>query len=152
METKGDFASLLDDLFQAADVSEGPPAVPAVDYLAVVEELHSGRIRVSPEAALAGYRETEDDELQAELAELIAERECADVLEALPPVSEDAVARELELGGRDRAGLAQARRLFALRNHPDRVALHLREHALRRMQIANMLIDAAEREMDKARH
>jgi len=39
------------------------------------------------------------------------------------------------------------RRRFALANHPDRVALHLREQATRRMTIANSLIDQALREM-----
>ena len=150
METRRDFASLLDDLFQAADAPDGAAIVPAVDYLTVVEELHSGRIRVSQEAALADYRAAAGDTLQDELEQLIAER--AGVVEPLPPVSEATVAGELGLDGRDRAGLARARRLFALRNHPDRVAPQLRDHALRRMQIANMLIDAAEREIEKSPH
>jgi hypothetical protein len=37
------------------------------------------------------------------------------------------------------------RRDFAFHNHPDRVAPHLRNHAIRRMQVANMLIDEARR-------
>lgn len=37
------------------------------------------------------------------------------------------------------------RRDFAFRNHPDRVAEHLRAYAIVRMQIANTLIDEAKR-------
>ena len=37
------------------------------------------------------------------------------------------------------------RRSFAFANHPDRVAPHLRQRAMIRMQVANMLIDEAKR-------
>ena len=40
--------------------------------------------------------------------------------------------------------------VFALHNHPDRVAPHLRQHALARMQIANRLIDEARRDAMEA--
>lgn len=54
---------MLDDLFQAASIPEendvetsGPaPSIP-FDYLSVVNELHSGRIKVSDSAASAEYR------------------------------------------------------------------------------------------------
>ena len=39
---------------------------------------------------------------------------------------------------------APERRAFAFKNHPDRVAPHLRQRAMVRMQVANMLIDEAE--------
>ena len=44
-----------------------------------------------------------------------------------------------------RALMARIRRDFAFKNHPDRVAPHLRQHAMVRMQVANMLIDDARR-------
>lgn len=56
------------------------------------------------------------------------------------------IARELGIGDhRSSAELDQARRNFALRYHPDRVAEEQRERAKLRMQIANMLIDEAKR-------
>ena len=41
------------------------------------------------------------------------------------------------------------RRSFALANHPDRVAPHLRQRAMVRMQLANMMIDDAKRRAAK---
>ena len=45
----------------------------------------------------------------------------------------------------DAADLGRMRRSFAFANHPDRVAPHLRQRAMIRMQVANMLIDEAKR-------
>ena len=65
---------------------------------------------------------------------------------ALPPIEPEAIARELGLeklqAVRD---FSRVRRDFAFRNHPDRVAPHLRERAIQRMQVANVLIDEAKR-------
>lgn len=43
------------------------------------------------------------------------------------------------------ADFGRMRRSFAFSNHPDRVAPHLRQRAMIRMQVANMLIDEAKR-------
>lgn len=60
------------------------------------------------------------------------------------PVEPDAILKELRL---DRAKgvdeFARIRRTFAFANHPDRVPAHMRDRAITRMQIANMLIDEA---------
>ena len=140
VDAKRDFASLLDDLFAAADEQATPP-ITGVDYLSVVDELHSGRIQVSPEPALASYRAAAAD-LVEELALLFAATD--DPQQPLRPTDRESIAAELKLDGCGRAELAQARRQFAFANHPDRVPPHLRTNALQRMQVANMLIDEAE--------
>lgn len=149
----GEFARLLDDLFQAAAVADpeeaeasAAPTI-AVDYLAVVDELHSGRIRVSGDEASAEYRAA-----SATIEEALREIEMrrAEIVppplaeEELPSILPEDVARELALETLKKADdLARARRAFAFDNHPDRVPAHLRERAMTRMQIANTLIDQA---------
>lgn len=150
---KRDFASLLDDLFVAsgeADEAGAKPTIP-FDYLSVVDELHSGRIKVSGEAAAAEYRESGAD-LAAEFSALLDQArvvladEHPKPEEALPPIDPDAIASELGLGHIAKAAdLARLRRDFAFANHPDRVAPHLRQRAMIRMQVANMLIDEAKK-------
>ncbi|MFU0503593.1 hypothetical protein [Pseudaminobacter sp. NGMCC 1.201702] len=149
--TDRDFASLLDDLFVAparADEPLPPPSI-RVDYLSVADELHSGRIRVAADHATAEYREAADGYeggLAAFLSNLerLAESGAAD--EELPPVDPEAIAAELGLGiAKANADFGRLRRSFAFNNHPDRVAPHLRQRAMVRMQVANMLIDDARR-------
>jgi hypothetical protein len=145
------FAALLDDLFaappRAAEVS-APPSM-RMDYLSVAEELHSGRIKVSPDYAAAEYQEMQaghEGSFAAVLANLerLAERIVPD--EKLPPIDPDSIAAELGLGAdKPRVDFGRLRRSFAFANHPDRVAPHLRQRAMVRMQIANMLIDDAKR-------
>lgn len=140
MSTRGrDFAAMLDELLaeHAAEPERTPPS--SLDYLAVVEELHSGRIKVAGKAAEADYREACQGEARKDTT-------AARRAEPLPSIEPDAIARELGLKGL-RARLPKnydrLRREFARRNHPDRVAEHLKAHALIRMQIANSLIDEA---------
>jgi hypothetical protein len=157
----GDFARLLDDLFQATPIPEGEaeggsaasgPTIP-FDYLSVADELHSGRIRVSGEEASAEYRS-----IGATIEEALREIELrrAEIVppplqpEPWPSIEPKDIARELKLETLMRPGdLAQARRAFAFDNHPDRVAPHLRDHAIIRMQVANMLIDEALRRLKR---
>ena len=143
---------MLDDLFVAnAPADEGlkRPSIP-FDYLSVADELHSGWIKVSSEAATAEYRKTNED-FQSELAALLAQAEplLADEAvapETLPSIEPAAIAVELGLdAGRAAADFGRMRRSFAFKNHPDRVAPHLRQRAMVRMQVANMLIDDAKR-------
>lgn len=146
---KMDFASFLDDLFAAPGEAEPPATPPTIpfDYLTVVEELHSGRIRVSDEVLAARYLESEAD-TGSEFAVLLDQARAAlageteNRSEDLPSVDPDCIAAELGLGepGLD---LRELRRRFALSNHPDRMPPHLRHRAMIRMQIANMLIDEA---------
>ena len=94
-----DFASLLDELIAAtpADEAEAAPPHASVDYLSVAEELHSGRIKVSPDMVAAEYR------LADAAAEAASEALFAAVTEPLvdelPSIEPDAISRELGLGG-----------------------------------------------------
>lgn len=150
MNTNRDFATLLKDLLAESENGGGGahgPSTVSVDYLAVAEELLSGRISVADETVAAVYREAAGDvdetvEALFEAATIAEEPEPA----GLPPVEPEAISRELGLVGNMPASrLASIRRAFAFRNHPDRVAPHLRQRALQRMQVANMLIDDARR-------
>ena len=148
--TNRDFASLLDDLFVATDVPEEAAPRPTIpfDYLAVADELHSGRIKVSSDSATAEYRATGasfEDELAAFLTVTEAEAAPEAEPEAPMPLEPEAIAKELGIHSADAAELGKMRRNFALKNHPDRVAPHLRQRALARMQVANGLIDEAKR-------
>ncbi|HZT48842.1 MAG TPA: hypothetical protein VFA64_12765 [Hyphomicrobiaceae bacterium] len=61
-----------------------------------------------------------------------------------PRSLEEAVAMELQLEDiREPADLERARRRFAFRNHPDRAGPLYRDEALRRMAVANALVDEA---------
>jgi hypothetical protein len=144
---------LLDDLFVAADepVEPAPRATISFDYLAVAEELHSGRITVSGGEAAAEYREAGEGieaELEALLGEVGVEQDIteppAEIVIELP-VEPEIIAVELGLNEAKPADLGRLRRVFALKNHPDRVPAHLRQNALKRMQVANGLIDEAKR-------
>ncbi|MEW6630846.1 MAG: hypothetical protein AB1440_08275 [Pseudomonadota bacterium] len=151
--TKLDFASLLDDLIVASEKGEEEGARPSIpfDYLSVADELHSGRIKVAGESVAAEYREAGAD-LAAEFVALLDQAKLALATErhkpeeALPPIDPDSIAGELglESSGKN-ADFGRIRRNFAFANHPDRVAPHLRQRAMIRMQVANMLIDEAKR-------
>lgn len=147
-----DFATLLKELL-AESGNDGPgPAGPAsvsVDYLAVADELLSGRITVADETVAAVYREASDDVDESVEALFAAAGNAVEpdpTPAELPSVEPEAISRELGISGNmPVADLAHIRRAFAFRNHPDRVAPHLRQRALQRMQVANMLIDDARR-------
>ena len=142
-----DFASLLDELIASAapDPEQPPRTTIPFDYLAVAEELHSGRIKVSPDEVAAEYRQVE-----ATAEALFAAAELAKAEEALPPIEPEAISKELGLGGAVAPEeLGRKRRVFAFKNHPDRVAPHLRQRAMVRMQVANMLIDEAARKTQR---
>lgn len=153
-ETNRDFASLLDDLFVASELGDIAPA-PTIpfDYLAVADELHSGRIRVAGETVAAEYREAGaalEDEFVSLLDHVKSEARVAEEPEP-PSVDPEAIAAELGLSEAKPSDLAKMRRIFALANHPDRVAPHLRQRAMVRMQLANMMIDDAKRRAAKSK-
>lgn len=133
-----DFASLLDELIATRDQTATTTVAPSIpfDYLAVAEELHSGRIRVSDDAVAAEYRDA---------AEPQAAPPPLQMPEPVLAIEPEAIAAELGLERAASADLARIRRRFAFANHPDRVAPHLRERAKIRMQVANRLIDEAAR-------
>ena len=78
-------------------------------------------------------------------AEMYVDADLPEVLPQTPPRSvEDAVALELQLSDDlQPAELERKRRTFAYRNHPDRVGRAHQAWALRRMAVANALIDRA---------
>lgn len=139
-----DFTALLDELLatDAARESVAAPSV-AVDILSVVEEL--GHISVTGKAVEDEYREMSSPDLSDKLDSLFeAVLEKQPAPEPEPSTDPDDISRELGLGSGKRAEeLARLRRSFAFRNHPDRVAPHMRERAMTRMKVANMLIDEA---------
>ncbi len=143
-----DFALLLNDLLserQEEDEHRPPRVGIPFDYLSVADELHSGRIKVSDSVAGAEYRESAES-FEPGLDAVPGEADIAALAtEDLAPVEPEALARELGLGTATSADLGKLRRNFALKNHPDRVAPHLRQRALARMQMANRLIDEAKR-------
>jgi hypothetical protein len=128
------FRTLLDEMApERSSPPAGVPPMPSVDYLQALDALHSGRISVTPEAAVAEY-------LLSLLDEAVIVPAAAPALSVEPAE----IARELRLTGLEKpAELDRIRRAFAFRNHPDRVPPELRENAMARMQIANQLIDSA---------
>ncbi|MBX3580878.1 MAG: hypothetical protein KF810_03145 [Rhizobiaceae bacterium] len=157
---------MLDDLFSTVEKTPEPASRRTIpfDYIAVAEELHSGRIKVSADAVAAEYRLASEDiesELKTLLSDFVADHAInqggagaasAEISIDMLSLEPEAIATELGLDRTVPADLGRLRRLFALKNHPDRVPLHLRERALQRMQIANGLIDAAkQRALAKAR-
>src|SRR3954466_13928810 len=111
-----DFAALLDELIAASRTESAAPAQPAIpfDYLTVAEELHSGRIRVSPDAVAAEYREA-DAMADALFAAARVEEHNQ---EMLPSIEPEAIWKELGLASVTEADeLGKRRRVFAFRNH-----------------------------------
>ncbi|WP_457153502.1 hypothetical protein, partial [Mesorhizobium sp. P5_C1] len=113
--------------------------------------LHSGRIKVSGSSFSTEYREAGAD-LATEFAALLEHARLAlageelKPEESLPPIDPESIAVELGLNQpKQVADFGRMRRSFAFANHPDRVAPHLRQRAMIRMQVANMLIDEAKR-------
>ncbi|RWD71886.1 hypothetical protein [Mesorhizobium sp.] len=144
---------MLDDLIVASEKGEEEGARPSIpfDYLSVADELHSGRIKVASESVAAEYRESAAD-LAAEFAALLDQAKLSLAGEEhwpgeqLPSIDPEAIAGELGLDHPAKnADFGRIRRNFAFANHPDRVAPHLRQRAMIRMQVANMLIDEAKR-------
>lgn len=157
-QTKDDFASLLDDLEAAAREKTPPESASAPslrhDLLAHIERLRSDNEAVLGRNVFEEYMNHAGEETleQAAAPEAVSSGEAEASLE---PALEDlffldpgTIARELNLRKlRSAPELDKARRSFAMRYHPDRMPENLRERAKLRMQIANMLIDEAKRNM-----
>ncbi|MBO6719569.1 MAG: hypothetical protein JJ913_16560 [Rhizobiaceae bacterium] len=141
---------MLDELLAEAGAEERDEARPEVrlDYLSVADELHSGRIVISRDEAAAEYLDGAGEPGKPVVDAPPLAPEHPDTL----PTDPQSIASELGLDkGRPPADLNMLRRRFAVANHPDRVAQHLRDDAMRRMQIANMLIDEAKKKQAAAR-
>lgn len=132
------FGDLLDDLIsseEAERIDVGPAPSLQGDLLDQIERIQASNAPLFEPAARQAYHEPT---LAPEVLEAL------DTL--MPELSIDPqdIALELGIGGlRTIADLDRARRRFALENHPDRLAPHLRERAAERMGIANGLIDTA---------
>lgn len=143
-QEQSDFATLLDDLMAAAREREleEPVTEPAlrVDLLAQIDRLHAASTATRAQATQA-YRDQTGYDLPPRGGVSLEP-----ALEDLFYLDPGSIARELGIEKRRTAAeLDQARRLFAMRYHPDRVPEEMRERAKMRMQIANMLIDDAKR-------
>jgi hypothetical protein len=135
-----DFASLLDDLIEKrGEAGDMPGAAPSLrfDMLEQIERLRAE----NPDLAVVDSRQDYLDMMAHRAAPAPHRVERA---APLAPVDREAVASELGISQRmSRVELDRIRRDFARSNHPDRVAIPLRQRAMIRMQLANMLIDEA---------
>lgn len=139
LNRRSDFTRLLDDL-DGEGGAESIPQAPHIPFSLPGEAAadSSAALRSSLGFAAAEYQQHGE----AAAGESAAEQPSPSP-QRLPSLEPADIAAELTLSGSDPAALVQARRDFAFRNHPDRVAPPLRERAARRMQIANALIDEA---------
>lgn len=127
------FEALIEDLFAKTDPQDEAPKVPhqfSIDSLEAAWELASNAraMPVSPEESNKSFSPGYG----------------YDGAEAVPDVSLDPGKIVGELGLHPEAleaDIIALRREFALRNHPDRVPVELRDMATQRMMIANDLID-----------
>ena len=141
-----DFASLLDELIAAS------PADEAAGSRACISRSTISRLPMSCIPAASRSRPTRSPPSTGwpmlplkRLPKPCSRRSPKPLVEELPSIEPEAISRELGLGRRRASptNSARKRRAFAFNNHPDRVAPHLRQRAMVRMQVANMLIDEA---------
>ena len=147
-----DFTELLDDLLAAsaeAGEDDGDHVAPAlrVDLLAQIERLQAHGKPLFADRVVKEYGDVAEGEpVKAQAAKAPPAPELQPALDDLFFLDPQSISRELGLEGLSKAEeLDRARRSFALRYHPDRVPETMRERAVLRMQIANMLIDEAKR-------
>lgn len=148
-----DFGALLDQLLAATadaefDEPEGGVAPSLrVDMLAQIERLQAENIALFPDRAMREYGDNaEQFQAKKEKQPPESPANLQPALEDLFFLDPDSISRELGIGPKSKPDeLDRARRIFALRYHPDRMPEELRERAALRMQIANMLIDEAKR-------
>ncbi len=151
------FAEVLDDVALGTETRSSSlrfANASGQDWLSLLLKTHSNvneppRANVeaaffADEDALAPFDRFEADEASAEMPKI-------DV-ETVFDMDEGKIAAELGLkAARSVAALRQARRAFALRNHPDRFHPSLRDKANQRMQLANMLLDRRRKEIETGR-
>jgi len=138
------FEALIEDLFAKTDPQDEEPRVPhqfSIDSLEAAWELASSA-RAMPTPSSSDDRGKTSTPVYG-----------YDGAEAALDVSLDANRIISELGLRPEAleaDIVALRREFALRNHPDRVPIELRDMATQRMMIANDLIDQYVAKLRKA--
>ena len=148
-----DFTELLDDLLAASAEAgigeEDDPAAPSlrVDLLAQIERLQTHSRPLFTERAMNAYRENATGpEASGATSRKAVAPDLQPALDDLFFLDPQSISRELGIdSSKMPEELDRARRSFAMRYHPDRVPEAMRERAVLRMQIANMLIDEAKR-------
>ena len=115
-ETIRDFASMLDELLteHKSEAAGTPSRAASVDYLSAIDELHSGRITISRDAAAGEYETTAGDVFESVSPTTFVRHKVVE--EPLPPIDQPAIERELGLSGRAPEELDALRRRFARAN------------------------------------
>jgi hypothetical protein len=147
-----EFATLLDELIAEKAREEDVSARPSMPFgfVAPEEAVETLWASVPHEfvAGLYGQTDGKSDGASDEKA-FVPDAPGIETPEPMPPlpsIDPAAIADELKTAhARGPKDFDRLRREFALANHPDKVEPRLRERALVRMQIANMLIDNAKR-------
>ena len=137
-----DFSSLLDARARAAAGSEAGAAPPR----------HARSVYAIDTRREGGSQSSDPPSATEALSRIYADESAPAATPPPPACDRETIAGELrltpELTARD---LERIRREFALANHPDRVAPLDRDHATRRMTLANTLIDQALQEKRRGR-
>lgn len=148
--TELDFTSLLDELMAATREAEAresgvePGPSLHVDMLEQIERLQAENVGLFAERGMREYGDNASPETAK--SSIVTPAHLQPALEDLFFLDPETISRELGIEARSKPDeLDKARRVFAMRYHPDRVPEEYRERAVLRMQIANMLIDEAKR-------
>ena len=146
-----DFTSLLEELMAANREAEarewgvGPSPSLQVDLLDQIERLQAENVGLFADRAMREYGDNAPPDTPKK-ASIETPAHLEPALEDLFFLDPESISRELGIQAKSRPDeLDKARRVFAMRYHPDRVPEEYRERAVLRMQIANMLIDEAKR-------
>jgi len=147
-----DFTELLDELLAASVEAEGgqdedssSPSL-RVDLLAQIERLQTGGRPHFSAQVIHEYRaNATSSATQQPTSRPAAAPDLQPALDDLFFLDPQTISSELGIADKGPEELDRARRAFAMRYHPDRMPEELRERAMLRMQIANMLIDEAKR-------
>ena len=129
------------------------------DWLAALLKSHSVENEPANDFAAAFFAEAEEepevppfDRFEPDEAGVADPPEAKVEIETVLDLDEDRIAAELGLKtAKTVTALKTARRLFALRNHPDRFHPSLRDKANARMQLANMLLDRRRKDIESGR-
>ena len=139
--TTSEFTSLLDELLAREQREDDAPKRPSVPFGFV-----------TPDAAVEELWNSVPSDFVAKVYGEAADRDTVhsppgiEPPEPLPSTDPEDIAAELRMANaRWPKDFDRIRREFALANHPDRVVPHLRDRAVVRMQIANMMIDREKR-------
>ena len=136
-----EFTTLLDELLARGEREDDAPARPSMPFGFV-----------TPDAAVEELWKSVPSDFVAKVYGESSERETVESTpsmetpEPLPSTNPEDIAAELRMANaRWPKDFDRIRREVALAHHPDKVVPHLRDRAVVRMQIANMMIDREKR-------